>query len=159
MDETIVLDKIDYKIIQHLIEDGRVSFSAVAKDVNLTDVAIKKRFERLKRKGILNAITADLNLKALGYENPIYVQIRTEIGKNKEVVKKLRDFDYIMELYQILGEYNFLAKLIVPNLESAENFIDRLGTIDGIIDVKTQVILSELKKSKSLPAHSLQKKL
>ena len=153
------LDKIDHKIIQILLTDGRASFSAIAKEVNLTDVAIKKRFERLKRKGILNSITADLNLKALGYENPIFVQIRTELPKNKEVIRRLQEFDYVIELHQVLGEYNLLAKLVVPDLNSAEKFIDKLGVLDGILDSKTQVILSELKRTNSLPTFSLQGKL
>ncbi|MBI2529913.1 MAG: Lrp/AsnC family transcriptional regulator [Candidatus Diapherotrites archaeon] len=155
----LTLDKIDHKIIQKLLEDGRASFSAIAKEIALTDVAIKKRVERLKKRGIISNISAELNLKVLGYENPIFVQIRTEMSKNKDVIKRLKELDYIVELYQILGEYNLLAKLIVPNIESAETFINKLGTFDGILDVKTQVILTELKKTNTLPAHSLQKKL
>ena len=155
----LTLDKIDHKIIQKLLEDGRASFSAIAKEIALTDVAIKKRVERLKKRGIISNISAELNLKVLGYENPIFVQIRTEMSKKKDVIKRLKELDYIVELYQILGEYNLLAKLIVPNIESAETFINKLGTFDGILDVKTQVILTELKKTNALPAHSLQKKL
>ena len=155
----LTLDKIDHKIIQKLLEDGRASFSAIAKEIALTDVAIKKRVERLKKRGIISNISAELNLKVLGYENPIFVQIRTEMSKNKDVIKRLKELYYIIELYQILGEYNLLAKLIVPNIESAEIFINKLGTFDGILDVKTQVILTELKKTNALPAHSLQKKL
>src|SRR3989344_3449066 len=101
-----VLDKVDHKILSLLLEDGRASFSTIASDVKLTDVAIKKRIERLKRRGIINSITADLNLKALGYENPVLVQIRSELSKNRDVIKKLRELDYIIELYQVLGEYN-----------------------------------------------------
>ncbi|MFH1255657.1 MAG: Lrp/AsnC family transcriptional regulator [Candidatus Diapherotrites archaeon] len=159
MAEVISLDKIDHKIIQKLLEDGRSSFSTIAKETSLTDVAIKKRVERLKRRGIINSISADLNMKILGYENPIYVQIRSELSKNKEVIKRLKEFDYVLELYQILGEYNLLAKLVVPDLDSAEKFINRLGLLDGILDVKTLMILSELKKTNSLPSASLQKKL
>ena len=110
------LDKIDFKIIQHLLVDGRASFSAIAKDVSLTDVAIKKRFERLKRKGVIDYISANLNLKIMGYENPIFVQIRSEISKNKDLIKRLKEFDSVIELHQVLGEYNLLAKLVVPNL-------------------------------------------
>jgi DNA-binding Lrp family transcriptional regulator len=44
------LDRIDHVVIARLIEDGRTSFSAIAKETNLTDVAIKKRFESLKRR-------------------------------------------------------------------------------------------------------------
>ncbi|MFH1256611.1 MAG: Lrp/AsnC family transcriptional regulator [Candidatus Diapherotrites archaeon] len=159
MAEVISLDKIDHKIIQKLLEDGRSSFSTIAKETSLTDVAIKKRVERLKRRGIINSISADLNMKILGYENPIYVQIRSELSKNKEVIKRLKEFDYVLELYQILGEYNLLAKLVVPDLDSAEKFINRLGILDGILDIKTLMILSELKKTNSLPSASLQKKL
>ncbi|MEK6957464.1 MAG: Lrp/AsnC family transcriptional regulator [archaeon] len=154
-----VLDKIDHKIIQLLLEDGRASFSTIAKDVKLTDVAIKKRFERLKRRGVITAISADLNLRALGYENPIFVQIRSELSKNKDVVKKLKELDYILELHQVLGEYNLVAKIVVPDLDSAEKFVERLGTIDGVLDIKTLVVISEVKKSKSLPSFSFQKKL
>jgi Lrp/AsnC family transcriptional regulator, regulator for asnA, asnC and gidA len=153
------LDKIDHSIIKHLLEDGRASFSTIAKDVSLTDVAIKKRFERLKKKGVINSISADLNLKVLGYENPIYVQIRSELSKNRELIKRLKEFDYVLELNQILGEYNLLAKLVVPDLNYAEKFIEKLSALDGVLDIKTLVVLSELKKTNSLPAFSLQKKL
>ncbi|MBI4210536.1 MAG: Lrp/AsnC family transcriptional regulator [Candidatus Diapherotrites archaeon] len=154
-----VLDKVDHKILSLLLEDGRASFSAIANEVSLTDVAIKKRVERLKRRGIINAITADLNLKALGYENPVLVQIRSELSKNRDVIKKLNEMDYVLELHQVLGEYNIFAKLVVPDLDSAEKFVERLGTLDGVLDIKTLVVISEVKKSKMLPTLSLQKTL
>jgi len=153
------LDKIDHKIISHLLADGRASFSHIAKDVNLTDVAIKKRVERLRRKGVITSITANLDLGALGYENPIYVQMRTEISKNRDLIKRLKEFDYVIELHQVLGEYNILAKIVVPKLDMAEKFIEQLGVIDGVLDIKTLVVMSELKKSGALPTFSFQKKL
>ncbi len=155
----VSLDKVDHLILQALLSDGRASFSAIARDTGLTDVAIKKRFESLKKRGILNSISVDLNYKVLGYENPIYVQMRCESSKTKDVVKKLQGFDFVLELYQVLGEYNLIIKLIVPNLESAEKFINQLGLIDGVIDIKTMVVLSELKRTKSLPSSTLQNKI
>jgi len=155
----VSLDRIDHIIIKRLLEDGRASFSSLAKETNLTDVAIKKRFEGLRRKGIINSISAELNYKTLGFENPIFVQMRSEVSKNKDLTKKLNSFDFVVELYQVLGEYNLIAKLIVQDLESAEKIINQLGLLDGILDLKTLVVLSELKKSKSLPSQSLQKTL
>jgi DNA-binding Lrp family transcriptional regulator len=155
----VSLDRIDHKIIQALLVDGRASFSQMAKDVKLTDVAIKKRVEGLKRKGVISSINANINLKVLGFENPIFVQIRSELSKNKDLIKKLNSLDFVSELYQVLGEYNLIGKLSVPNLEYAEKFINDLGMIDGVLDIKTMVVLSELKKSNSLPSESLQKTL
>ncbi|MDD3083664.1 MAG: Lrp/AsnC family transcriptional regulator [Candidatus ainarchaeum sp.] len=154
-----ILDKIDYIILEALLLDGRASFSAIARETKLTDVAIKKRVESLKRRNIISGITVDLNYRSLGYENPIFVQIRSEVSKNKDILKKLNNIDFVLELYQVLGEYNLIAKLIVPNLETAEKFISQLGLIDGIIDLKTMVVLSEIKKSSTLPSKILQNKI
>lgn len=153
------LDKIDFLILQKLLEDGRASFSAMARDTNLTDVAIKKRVERLKRKGIVHSITANLNYKSLGYENPIFVQMRTEMGKHKDVIKKLSEMDHVIELYQSMGEYNVLAKIIVPSLDNAEHYLNKMGIMDGVMDMKTMVLLSQAKYQNTLPSQPLQKRL
>ena len=108
---------------------------------------------------MIAGINANLNLKVLGFENPIYVQIRSELGKNKDLFKKLQDLDYVVELYQVLGEYNLLAKLVVNDLNTAEKVISNLGLLDGLIDLKTLVVLSELKQGPILPSGALQKKL
>jgi DNA-binding Lrp family transcriptional regulator len=155
----VSLDKIDHLILQALLLDGRASFSAIARDSGLTDVAIKKRVESLKRRGVISGVSVDLNYKVLGYENPIFVQMRCEVSKQKDIIKKLQGMDFVLELYQVLGEYNLIVKLIVPNLESAERFINQLGLIDGVIDLKTMVVLSELKRTKTLPSSTLQNKI
>jgi len=151
------LDKVDFTILKRLLEDGRASFSSIAKETNLTDVAIKKRVEGLKRKGVISSISVDVNFKVLGFENPIFVQMRSEISKNADLIKKLDSLDYVVELYQVLGEYNLLAKIMVNSLSDAEKVINKLGLLDGILDFKTLVVLSELKKSSVLPSSSLQK--
>ncbi|MBT4192356.1 MAG: Lrp/AsnC family transcriptional regulator [Candidatus Diapherotrites archaeon] len=156
---TVTLDKIDHIILEALMHDGRASFSAIARETKLTDVAIKKRVESLKRRGVISGISVDLNYKALGYENPIFVQIRSEVSKNKDIIKKLQSMDFVLDLYQVLGEYNLIAKLIVPNLETAEKFISQLGLIDGVIDLKTMVVLSEIKQNTTLPSKTLQNKI
>lgn len=155
----VSLDKVDLAILKRLLDDGRSSFSSIAKETNLTDVAIKKRVEGLKRKSVISSISADLNYKVLGFENPIFVQIRSELSKNKDLIKKLGSLDYVVELHQVLGEYNLLAKILVSDLGDAEKVINKLGVLDGILDLKTLVVLSELKKSKALPSSSLQKRL
>jgi len=155
----VSLDKVDLVILKNLLKDGRSSFSSIAKQINLTDVAVKKRVEGLKRKGVISGINASLNFKALGFENPIFVQIRSEIGKNKDLFKKLNELDSVVELHQVLGEYNLLAKLVVNDLNSAEKAISKLGLLDGVIDLKTLVVLSELKSGPVLPFAAIQKKL
>lgn len=153
------LDKIDNIILQALIDDGRASFSAIARESNLTDVAIKKRVESLKRKGIIDNISVNLNYKALGYENPIFLQIRSSAPKQKDVIKRLHELDYVLELHKVMGEYDLIAKIVAPNLEIGDKFVSQIGLIDGVMEHKTMVVTSQLKRSKTLPSLPLQKKI
>jgi Lrp/AsnC family transcriptional regulator for asnA, asnC and gidA len=155
----VTLDRIDNRILQALLSDGRVPFSQIAKDVSLTDVAIKKRVESLKRKGVIESIAVNLDYKVLGFENPVFFQIRSELSKQKDIVKRVGEIEPIVELYQVLGEYNLLARVLVRNLAEAESVIGQLGTVDGVLDVKTLVAVQLLKKSTSLPSSALQKRL
>ncbi len=158
-EKAVSLDKIDHMILKALLEDGRISYSAIAKDTELTDVAIKKRVDSLKRKGVISNISVKINYDVLGFQNPLYVQIRSDVSQTKDLIKKLNSLDYVVELFTVLGEYNFLAKLILPNVSHAEVFITELGNLSGVKDIKALVVLKSLKDSPSLPTSTLQKKL
>ena len=152
------LDRIDVLILKKLIADGRVSYRAIADEAQLTDVAIKKRVDSLKRRGILEAIRAEINYEVLGFEKPVFVQLRTELSKNKDLLKRIETFDHVVEIYQVLGEYNMLVKAILPDLAAVKDFVERLGSLDGVLDMKTLVVLDRVKKATSLPASVLQKR-
>jgi DNA-binding Lrp family transcriptional regulator len=152
------LDRIDVLILKRLIEDGRASYRAIAEEAQLTDVAIKKRVESLRRRGVLEAIRAEINYEVLGFEKPVFVQLRTEVSKNKDLLKRIEAFEHVVEIYQVLGEYNMLVKAILPDLSSVKDFVERLGSLDGILDMKTLVVLDKIKKSTSLPASVMQKR-
>ncbi|MDO8427735.1 MAG: Lrp/AsnC family transcriptional regulator [Candidatus Diapherotrites archaeon] len=155
---TVLLDKIDIVILKALLDDGRASYSAVAKNTNLTDVAVKKRVESLKRKGVIASITANLNYSAIGFEKPLFIQLRTDLSKSKDVFKKLETLENIIEIHQVLGEYNLLLKVVLPSLSAVEPFLARLSAVDGIQDMKSLVVVSQLKQSNSLPSSLAQKK-
>ncbi|MCX8158337.1 MAG: Lrp/AsnC family transcriptional regulator [Candidatus Diapherotrites archaeon] len=157
--DTVEIDHIDRKIIEHLLLDGRVSFSSIAKQMNITDVAIKKRFERLVKKGIVKSIKAELDLRMLGYENPMYVQIKYDLSKKKDIIKQLSSMDIVVEICETIGKYNLLVKIVLPKLEDATKAIEKIGSIDGIIEIESMVVINEIKCFNSLPTMPLQKKI
>ena len=155
----VSLDKIDFQILKRLIEDGRTSYRAIADETELTDVAIKKRVDALKRKGVISSISANLDLSVLGFSKPVFIQMRTDLSKHKDVIKKVQGFEHVFEVYQTMGEYNMLIKAILPDLESTKEFISRLGSLDGVLDMKSMLVLESCKSGKTLPSTVLQKRL
>ncbi len=154
-----MLDKTDVHILKKLLEDGRTSYKVIADEIKLSDTAVRKRVEALRRRGIIEAIRAEINYDALGFEKPLFVQLRTDISKTKEILKRLQNFDHIVEIYHVIGEYNLLLKAVLPNIEALKEFIERIGCLDGVLDMKTLVVLDKVKKSVSLPTTIVQGRL
>jgi DNA-binding Lrp family transcriptional regulator len=55
-----------------------------------------------------------------------------------EVFNKLSKLQEIMELHQLFGEYDLIAKIEAEDYESiGKIIINKIRTIDGIVDTKT----------------------
>jgi DNA-binding Lrp family transcriptional regulator len=135
-----------------LIEDGRANYSAIAKLTDITDVAVKKRIDSLKRRGVLTGVTANINFEALGFKHVLFLQIRAEPSKLKDITKRLGAIDYVTELYTMLGDFNLLVKLVVPDINQAEALMERIGTMDGVRELRSSAVLRHLKNSINLPS-------
>ncbi|MDD3975871.1 MAG: Lrp/AsnC ligand binding domain-containing protein [Candidatus ainarchaeum sp.] len=151
-----IIDKIDKHIIEKLIIDGRTSFANIAKDINLTDVAIKKRLERLKQKGIIKSIYAEIDYSIIGFLEIVDLLICVDPPKQKEILKKLKENDDVIKLIEVTGEYNYIAKIIAEDKADLKKVLDNIFSIDGIIKINTLTEIKEQKKSKNLPGKIIQ---
>ena len=59
------LDSTDIKLIEFLKKDSRISYTELAKELDLSDVAIKKRIDKLISNKIIQNFTINLNTKVL----------------------------------------------------------------------------------------------
>jgi DNA-binding Lrp family transcriptional regulator len=151
-----IIDKIDKHIIEKLITDGRCSFANIAKDINLTDVAIKKRLERLKQRGIIKNIFAEIDYNVIGYLEIIEMLISIDPSKKNEIIKKLVSNEEIINIYEVTGEYNIVCKIIAQDKNNLTDILDNVYNIDGVKRVNILTILKEHKSSKNLPNKILQ---
>ncbi len=62
----VELDETSKRIIEHLQQDGRRSYSSIGKDVGLSEAAVRQRVQRLTDQGIIQ-IVAVTNPLELGF--------------------------------------------------------------------------------------------
>jgi Lrp/AsnC family transcriptional regulator for asnA, asnC and gidA len=151
-----IIDKIDKYIIERLINDGRTSFANIAKEINLTDVAIKKRLDRLKQKGIIKSISAQIDFDILGFKEKAQLLISIDPSKKKEVLKKLNDIEDIKEILEVTGEYNIIVKIMALDKNDLKILLDNIFKIDGITKISILTIIDTYKKNNNLPRKILQ---
>ena len=117
------LDGTDLKIIQTLAEDGRKSFIEIAKETGLSQVAIKKRVEKLIESGFLK-IQGLLNIEKC-YNVSATIEIEADQKTVSNLIEKFRRSPLVYHLVRVSGRYNLLVSIVVPGLENIESFISK----------------------------------
>ena len=62
------LDNTDVAILKSLIEDGRKSFRAISREINVSTPTVKSRYERLVNIGLIKAVKPEIDLSKVNRE-------------------------------------------------------------------------------------------
>ncbi|MCD6229881.1 MAG: Lrp/AsnC family transcriptional regulator [Candidatus Diapherotrites archaeon] len=141
------IDEIDKKILALLLTDGRASFSRIAEEVTLTDVAVKRRVEKMFDSGVISGIHAKINPKKLGFGYTVVFLVSVEAGKIQQAAVEIAEIQNVVEVFQVMGEKNLLVKIYAKDMDHAKKFADEFGRINGVISYSTNVVLDSFKES------------
>ena len=66
--------------------------------------------------------------------------------------KEVLEFPKVTECYHIAGQYDFLLKILVKDMQDYHEFtFRRLASMDNIAHVQTDFVMNDLKYSTSIP--------
>ena len=85
----MLLDATDYKILEVLQTDGRITYSDLADKVDLSRAAVRDRINNMIDSGIIHGFTAIIDAKAYEKFASVFMDIETEPSKLDSVAKKL----------------------------------------------------------------------
>ena len=112
------IDETDAKILKTLLKDSRTSFTKMAKDCKISVGAVRMRYKRLWKTGIINGEIMQVNPHALGFEYVVDLGIITAVENEKEVTEFLRNKHYEhMNIVGPFGRYNVFAVAVFNNIQ------------------------------------------
>jgi Lrp/AsnC family transcriptional regulator for asnA, asnC and gidA len=120
------IDEIDAKILTMLLVESRTSFTDIANECKITVGAVRMRYKRLWKEGVINGEVTLVNPHCLGYRHVIDLGIITENGSEKEVAEYLEKKPYISEVITHMGRYNFYGKVALRDLNKLSEIIGDL---------------------------------
>ena len=142
------LDEIDSKIIEMLQEDGRASFSDIAEAVKRTEVTVRRRVKRLKDEGYIKRFTVVLDPLKIGKSIRAIIRVKTVMKHATSVSKKLSKFKEVNEAYFLDGACGLIMMVTVNDLTELYQFLEkRLGSVEGLGDAETCIVLEEIKSA------------
>src|SRR5687767_9219744 len=107
------LDDKAKRIIELLQGDGRMSYSAIAKDVGLSEAAVRHRVQKLIEGGVVQ-IVAVTDPMQMGFARQAMIGIKVT-GDVQEVAAKLGDMDELDYIVITTGRFDILAELVATS--------------------------------------------
>ncbi len=75
-----------------------------------------------------------------------YVLFKVSSGTEREICRKISDFNEVLEASVIYGEYDLIAKVKVNDLPALENFLtEKIRSIPSVILTSTMIVAREYK--------------
>ncbi|MEL6720238.1 MAG: Lrp/AsnC family transcriptional regulator [Bacteroidota bacterium] len=150
----VKLDQVDLKILSLLQENSNRTNKSIAEELGMTTTPIFERIKRLEDKGVIDKYVAVLNKKKLGLRRTIFIGVTLK-GHTRDYlerfVKIVESFDEVIECHRVSGNYDYLLKIVVADVEAYENFIlTKLTLISDLGSVQSLIVLSTSKENKGL---------
>jgi Lrp/AsnC family transcriptional regulator of lysine biosynthesis len=127
------------KLLKLLKENARTPYSKLARELGISESAVRKRIARLVKTGVIKKMTIEYEL-----ENEIkaVILVKTqppipvpEVSKN---IKKIAGVDIV---YEVTGEYDIITVVRASGVDMINKFIDEIRSIPGVVSTYTMVVL------------------
>ncbi|MEM0383679.1 MAG: Lrp/AsnC family transcriptional regulator [Candidatus Caldarchaeum sp.] len=138
------VDDIDRTIINILKKDSRTNFTDIAKKLNLSEGAVRRRVKNLVDRGVIKAFTLEL-AREYSVMAVTFVSVSPAVP-TPEVADKLVRIEGVEEVYEITGAVDIMILISVPSMNDLNKVIEDIRNVNGVSETNTSIILRVLRK-------------
>jgi DNA-binding Lrp family transcriptional regulator len=125
-------DASDWKILEALREDGRLTFQAIADRLGMNESSVRRRFERLRTAKCIDILTL-VPAPALGMGAETLLTVKVTPSRMDAVARELAKHPAIRYLAATLDENSLFCEVILPSTNDLYAFItSSLSQLDGV---------------------------
>ena len=137
------MDKIDEKIVKILRDDARVSFVDIAKKVDLSEAAVRRRVTNLVSSGVIRKFTIELNESDLT-SAITFVSVNPS-HPTSGVSTKIMAVTGVERIYETTGQSDIAVIIKGPNIAEVNKSIDEIRRLDGVLNTNTTIVLRTIR--------------
>lgn len=147
------LDFLDYKALEHLMQQGRITWSDLAGILQLSAPAAADRVRRLEERGVIQGYAALLSAPAIGMDLLAYVAVTLERPEHRAAfLDMVQTTPEIQECHHMAGEDDYWLKVRCQNTRHLEQIIsEQIKQVRGVLRTRTTIALSTVKETPRIP--------
>jgi Lrp/AsnC family transcriptional regulator len=149
------LDSVDRTILTLLQADASLSTAEIAARAGASQSSVWRRIERLEASGIIKKRVVLLDRKKLGLDMMVFAHVKLG-GHGQRTLplfeEAVRRFPEVVECHTLLGETDYLLRVITRDQDSYEDFFRRrLTQVASVQFTNSSMAISEVKSTTELP--------
>jgi Lrp/AsnC family leucine-responsive transcriptional regulator len=138
----VLVEEIDRQIMVLLAQDGRMSFTDLAKETGLSVSAVHQRVRRLEKRGAIRGFTAILDPEEIGLPLTAFVSIKPiDPAAPDEAPQLLAHLSAIEACHSVAGEESYILKVRVASPGALEDLLQQIRAAANVA-TRTTVVLS-----------------
>lgn len=134
-------DKIDVKIVNILLEDGRMPASEIARRIgDISERAVRYRIDRMVDGGIIQ-VSAVAKPQAFGLTTIADVWLEVESDRIVEVARKMAEYDNVSYVACGIGESDVSIQVVAKDTAEIYQFITEVvRKVRGVRKTTTSIV-------------------
>lgn len=149
------LDATDRRILDLLQSDALLTNKEVAAQLNMTTTPVFERIKRMEEDGYIRKYVALADKDKLGLSLLAFCNVSLKEHARDALLNfedQVRSLPEVIECYHIAGLFDYLLKVVVPDMSAYQHFIvNKLAAFDNIGNVQSMFVMTEIKYSTRLP--------
>jgi Lrp/AsnC family leucine-responsive transcriptional regulator len=145
------LDQKDLAILKLLQQNARITVKEISDKVHLSTTPVHERIKRMEEAGVIKqyATLVDHSKIKKGLMVICYVSLKQH---NKtagaKFIKAIQEMNDVIECYNISGEFDFLLKVVVENMDAYYDFhVNKLSEVENIGNVQSVFVMGVIKQT------------
>ena len=145
------LDKIDRKLLTLLQKDSKQTNKILSQQLNLSVTAVFERIKKLERNGVIKQYVALLDKKKVNLGFTVFCRIKLTKHEQKAIANfeiEVEQLQEVLECYHVSGEYDYLLKVAVTDMEHFRSFmVTKLTSLEEIGSTQSSFSINEVKNT------------
>ncbi|APY00458.1 AsnC family transcriptional regulator [Lacinutrix venerupis] len=150
----MTFDAIDSKLIKLLQEDCKQTNKELSNKLNLSITAVYERIKKLENNGVIDKYVALIKKEAIEKSFVAFCHIKLTQHSQEYVIqfeKEVTKLEEVLECFHISGDYDYLLKVLVKDMEAFREFmVNKLTNINHIGSTHSMFMINEVKHTTAI---------
>jgi Lrp/AsnC family transcriptional regulator, leucine-responsive regulatory protein len=140
--KTTVLDEIDFRILNALVQNGRASFASLGDQVGLSPHGAADRVRRLRSAGVIREFTVVIDLGSVGRSLDALIDVRLQANVAPEdFERRVGELGAVREVTFVTGRFDYQLRVACRDADDLDQTVRAIRQKAGAAQTETRIVM------------------